>query len=1031
MKKFISILFCAFFLLDTAIGAQRRVAAFDQVCDSLVSYMSQKADFRSKFNVEKAVADKDGKLIIRFSSGLADYAIRDEDVEHIYDVVKNMMPSSFASYKNKFKLICGGVPVESLKSNFYSSDPDRSLVAEHNKYVEQYHKRMEAPLVTNKSRSYSVSKGLQGRHIAIWQSHGWYYEQSLKRWEWQRARILETVEDLYTQSYVLPFLTPMLENAGANVLLPRERDWNKNEVIVDNDSPSTGYQESGKWSAAPDTGFADRKPFYLYKENPFKMGTARMVDGRSQNNIKHVQCTASWTPDFPESGEYAVYVSYQTVKNSTAAAPYEVRHKGGVTRFSVNQKMGGGTWVYLGKFLFEKGNGSGQGVYLTNDIPEEKSVVTADAVKFGGGMGNMARKPAEVDPDGKPLNVDFSVEPEISGYPRFTEGSRYWLQWAGFNDTIYSPNRNMTDYNDDYMSRGKWVNTLSDGSYLKPKKPGYNIPLDLSFAFHTDAGTFLNDSIVGSLSIYTRLSNGDEEYPHGEQRIIAREYADIVQTQIVNDVRAFFEPNWSRRFLWDRSYAESRSPEVPAMLLELLSHQNLADMRYGLDPTFRFCVSRAIYKGMLKYLSFLNDTDYVVQPLPVNSFSAVIDYSDGKYFASLKWKPSPDPIEETAVAKDYVLYTRIGNDGFNNGVRLGSDKPEARIEIIPGKIYSFKVSAINDGGESFPSEILAVGVADGAPADNSKTVMVVNNFTRLSAPASFASPDSTTAGFRDFVDAGVSYIQDISYIGAQHEFRREIPWMDDDAPGFAASYADQETNVIAGNTFDFPYIHGVALMKAGYSFVSSSSKAIADRDVKLIGYPYADFICGKQVTTMVGRKGASELKYRVFPAELQSVIADYAKLGGRFIVSGANIATDIWDKVYEFDIDSTYNAQVVKPSKVFAETVLRYKWMTNYASKKGEVKAEQNPFRFPAGKRYSFHMDFNDERYQVDSPDALVPVGDNARTIFRYSDNDISAGVAYIGMDYRVVSLGFPIETLQSQEQINSLIGDLMKMLSK
>jgi len=37
------------------------------------------------------------------------------------------------------------------------------------------------------------------------------------------------------------------------------------------------------------------------------------------------------------------------------------------------------------------------------------------------------------------------------------------------------------------------------------------------------------------------------------------------------------------------------------MLLELLSHQNLADMKYGIDPRFKFLVSRAIYKGMLRY----------------------------------------------------------------------------------------------------------------------------------------------------------------------------------------------------------------------------------------------------------------------------------------------------------------------------------------------------------------------------------------------------------------------------------------------
>ena len=35
---------------------------------------------------------------------------------------------------------------------------------------------------------------------------------------------------------------------------------------------------------------------------------------------------------------------------------YLVFHNGGVTEFKVNQQIGGGTWVYLGTFEFDKGN---------------------------------------------------------------------------------------------------------------------------------------------------------------------------------------------------------------------------------------------------------------------------------------------------------------------------------------------------------------------------------------------------------------------------------------------------------------------------------------------------------------------------------------------------------------------------------------------------------------------------------------------------------------------------------------------------
>ncbi len=42
---------------------------------------------------------------------------------------------------------------------------------------------------------------------------------------------------------MLPYLVPMLENSGAVVMLPRERDVQKNEVIVDNDMINSGFFE--------------------------------------------------------------------------------------------------------------------------------------------------------------------------------------------------------------------------------------------------------------------------------------------------------------------------------------------------------------------------------------------------------------------------------------------------------------------------------------------------------------------------------------------------------------------------------------------------------------------------------------------------------------------------------------------------------------------------------------------------------------------------------------------------------------------
>ena len=121
------------------------------------------------------------------------------------------------------------------------------------------------PLTQNLDRPYKPTRGLYGKHIAMWQSHGWYYEQGLARWEWQRARLFQTVEDKYTQTYVVPYLIPMLENAGAIVMTPRERDANPYEVVVDNDgalaATSTYREQNGSrpWQTGHGKGFAYTK----------------------------------------------------------------------------------------------------------------------------------------------------------------------------------------------------------------------------------------------------------------------------------------------------------------------------------------------------------------------------------------------------------------------------------------------------------------------------------------------------------------------------------------------------------------------------------------------------------------------------------------------------------------------------------------------------------------------------------------------------------------------------------------------------
>lgn len=64
-----------------------------------------------------------------------------------------------------------------------------------------------------------------------------------------------------------------------------------------------------------------------------------------------------------------------------------------------------------------------------------------------------------------------------------------------------------------------------------------------------------------------------------------------------------------------------RLPATPSTIIELLSHQNFADMKLGHDPNFKFTVGRAIYKAVLQFVSSQHNKEYVVQPLPVSNFA--------------------------------------------------------------------------------------------------------------------------------------------------------------------------------------------------------------------------------------------------------------------------------------------------------------------------------------------------------------------------------------------------------------------------
>lgn len=914
-------------------------------------------------------------LTVHANANFGYQPFRPQTTEQIYSDLRKILPGPVNYYN--ITIFVGDRSIDDLIPNTYRKVKDNTRLWGKNRHQGQ-------PWVTNASRPYSISEGLAGHHLSLTPSHGYFYKNDEMRWKWQRPSLYCTREDLLSQSIVVPYLTPMLENAGAIVYSSRERDRQPHDIIIDND---VSHQDCGlyieekhrkaHWESGA-IGFAIPQGTLLHGENPFRQGTSRII--RTANHEKQTQGAALWIPSIPERGRYAVYVSYQTYPSSVPDAEYLVLHAGGTTRIKVNQQMGGGTWVYLGTYEFEQGQHNEQMVVLTNRSAHT-GVVCADAVRFGGGTGIINRG-----------SID-SIR--TSGLPRYYEGARYQSQWAGFPTDRYANYQGEKDYAEDINSRSLVTNYLLGGSAYCPDSIGLRVPIELALGLHTDAGIREDDTTIGTLGIYTTDHN-DGRLGHAKlSRNTSRDLTDITMTSLMSDIRKvdLADTLFVRRSMWDRNYSESRIPDVPSCIIELLSHQNFADMRYAHDPHFKFIASRAIYKGILRYTAEMHDTKYTVQPLPVHAF-AINFTGDSK--VRLSWRPTRDSQEASATPEGYILYTRTDELGWDNGQRLNTTACD--ITLQPGRMYSFRITAINRGGESFPSEVLSAYIA---PEPKGK-VLIVNGFQRIDGPAVVNTPE--LAGFDLLSDPGVPYIGTTSYSGLQREFSRSQVGNPDESLQQGASGDELATTYMAGNTMDYAFVHGSSIRNAGFSFVSCSRQAFEDGTVKPASFDVVDVYMGLQRER--GDAIISRPAYYAVTPAMYTILNSYTRQGGALMVSGSYLGEE---------------SQYRPCTQALLHEILHARYESSITD-----WSEQGISGL--GTTMDIPRWINPEHYPVTRPEVFIPTGD-AFTPLVYEQQGSSAAVAYHGT-YRSILLGFPFEAIQSAYDRDLVMSSLLDFLT-
>jgi hypothetical protein len=464
----------------------------------------------------------------------------------------------------------------------------------------------------------------------------------------------------------------------------------------------------------------------------------------------------------------------------------------------------------------------------------------------------------------------------------------------------------------------------------------------------------------------------------------------MLLTDIDSDMKKIYG-KWTRRKLYDRNYSETRLPNVPSCILEMFSHQNFSDMCYAHDPNFKFNFARSVYKTLLKYISYQHGINYVVQPLPVKNFS--VTFSGKRNEVTLHWDATSDSLESTATPSSYVVYTKDGSHDFNNGVSVSLTSYTCKID--PGKIYSFRITAVNQGGESFPSETLCAYVS----RNPRHKILIVNGFQRLSGPAIINTPKEQ--GFNIKSDIGVPYFTTPEYAGAQQCFdtsRRGI----EGASGLGYSGNELEGRLIMGNTFNYPAVHGSSIVTAsGYSFVSCNRDCIEKNLINLKDYDAIDLILGAQKNVPQNIQN-----YKTFSPELQKAIKDYCSIGGNVFISGEYISSGLESKS---DI-------------AFARDVLKYAPDSLCIN---DSITSINGF----GTDFSFLRQPNETCYAIQYPDAITSIAPGKSLINYENGTKQTAAVAYKGRNYRTFSMSIPFEGITDATKRNELMRRILQFL--
>ncbi|MDX2088456.1 MAG: fibronectin type III domain-containing protein [Kofleriaceae bacterium] len=597
---------------------------------------------------------------------------------------------------------------------------------------------------------------LRGKTVYVSAGHGYYYDTGLGAWATQRGNTHDLVEDFITAETVAGYLIPYLQAMGAYVVPIRESDMNRNLVVVD----ETDTRIEGTLAEVADAaGWGPLPMPYTGSENPFARGRARAMISAASETGRVVYPTA-----VPTSAFYNVYISYVQGADRVSDAHVTVRHAGGESRVRIDQRRHGSTWMLLGRWYFEAGAPvERSSIVVSNESAEANKVISFDAVRLGGGMG-----------------------PHVRGgvttmRPAYETAARYSTQLLGAPASVYGPSGD--ERQDDVGARPRfaaWEHEAGeDAVYL---------------AVHTNAPSPQR----GTLSLaYGNTYPCCAPLSDFAGTAGSLELLGAVHDEMIADLRAGWDPQWQDRNKMTAQLGELRpssNGEMPAILVEIAFHDTELDADALRDPRFRRIAARAMAQGVAKFFATKDGRALVLPPEPVTALR-VENAGDGTLRVS--WRAPEDGPGSGDAPTRYRVHLSENGYGFDDGVVVDGESYDIT-GLAPDSLHFVRVTAVNDGGEAPPSEVVAARVSSGkAP------VLLVGGFDRFDASQMTRDVSPAPLGELDRM------------------------WLERMNNG---TYAVPHAKAIAG---------------AGYAFDSATDDAIEAQDIDLTAYKAIDWFVGE------------------------------------------------------------------------------------------------------------------------------------------------------------------------------------------